>query len=79
MQKRCEWANDTPLKEYHDKEWGVPLHNDKKLFEFLILDGAQAGLPGLQFSKKEMRIEKPLTASTQKKLHYIPGLMCGDC
>ena len=44
MIKRCEWATDILLKEYHDKEWGVPLHNDKKLFEFLILDGAQAGL-----------------------------------
>ena len=44
MVKRCEWATDNLLKEYHDTEWGVPLHNDKKLFEFLILDGAQAGL-----------------------------------
>ncbi|HWB52850.1 MAG TPA: DNA-3-methyladenine glycosylase I [Tepidisphaeraceae bacterium] len=41
---RCHWAK-TPLSEvYHDTEWGVPLHDDRKLFEFLVLDGAQAGL-----------------------------------
>ena len=43
--KRCPWPTDIPLMiEYHDKEWGVPVHNDKKLFEFLILEGFQAGL-----------------------------------
>jgi DNA-3-methyladenine glycosylase I len=43
--QRCDWAVGDPLMQaYHDKEWGVPLHDDKKLFEFLILDGAQAGL-----------------------------------
>ena len=42
---RCPWPSDDALMiEYHDKEWGVPLHNDKKLFEFLILEGFQAGL-----------------------------------
>src|SRR5262245_53086207 len=42
--KRCAWAK-TPLSvAYHDAEWGVPLHNDNRLFEFLILEGAQAGL-----------------------------------
>jgi DNA-3-methyladenine glycosylase I len=41
---RCQWAK-TPLSiEYHDREWGVPVHNDRTLFEFLILEGAQAGL-----------------------------------
>jgi len=44
MQKRCEWAKDEPNITYHDKEWGRPQHNDQKLFEFLILEGAQAGL-----------------------------------
>ena len=43
--KRCPWPTDIPLMiEYHDKEWGVPIHNDKRLFEFLILEGFQAGL-----------------------------------
>jgi len=42
---RCAWCESSKLMiDYHDKEWGVPLHNDKKLFEFLILEGAQAGL-----------------------------------
>jgi DNA-3-methyladenine glycosylase I len=42
---RCPWPSDDFLMiKYHDKEWGVPLHNDKKLFEFLILEGFQAGL-----------------------------------
>lgn len=44
MSTRCAWAN-TPLSiAYHDAEWGVPLHDDRGLFEFLILEGAQAGL-----------------------------------
>ena len=44
MSKRCAWAR-TPLSiDYHDKEWGVPLHDDTRLFEFLVLEGAQAGL-----------------------------------
>ena len=43
--KRCPWPTDIPLMiEYHDKEWGVPIHNDKRLFEFLVLEGFQAGL-----------------------------------
>ena len=42
---RCPWpANDSLYIKYHDKEWGVPVHNDKKLFEFLLLEGFQAGL-----------------------------------
>ncbi len=43
--RRCEWANASVLgQEYHDKEWGRPVHDDRLLFEFLILEGAQAGL-----------------------------------
>jgi DNA-3-methyladenine glycosylase I len=41
---RCEWANNAALIDYHDLEWGVPLHDDRALFEFLILEGMQAGL-----------------------------------
>lgn len=46
MKKRCHWVNlDNPLYvEYHDKEWGVPVYDDQKLFELLCLEGAQAGL-----------------------------------
>src|SRR5215813_10777052 len=41
---RCWWAQTEPMIAYHDQEWGVPLHDDRGLFEFLILEGAQAGL-----------------------------------
>jgi DNA-3-methyladenine glycosylase I len=42
--KRCDWAKNDLAIKYHDEEWGVPLHDDQRLFEFLILEGAQAGL-----------------------------------
>jgi DNA-3-methyladenine glycosylase I len=42
--QRCEWANNAALIDYHDHEWGVPIHNDRALFEFLVLEGMQAGL-----------------------------------
>jgi DNA-3-methyladenine glycosylase I len=43
--KRCSWAGSDPLMvRYHDREWGVPVHDDRKHFEFLVLEGAQAGL-----------------------------------
>src|SRR5215475_8756276 len=41
---RCAWAKSDLMVTYHDREWGVPLHDDRALFEFLILEGAQAGL-----------------------------------
>lgn len=51
--KRCLWADSDPLLcEYHDREWGVPVHDDVKLFEFLVLEGAQAGLSWLTILKK---------------------------
>ena len=50
---RCTWANVSPLyQEYHDKEWGVPVHDDRLLFEFIILEGAQAGLSWSTILKK---------------------------
>ena len=53
MKKRCFWAKEDPLiLEYHDKEWGVPVHDDQCLFEFLILEGAQAGLSWTTILKK---------------------------
>src|SRR6266576_4430513 len=44
--KRCSWvsADDPLMLQYHDREWGVPVHDDRKHFEFLVLEGAQAGL-----------------------------------
>ena len=46
---RCAWATTEPAIIYHDEEWGVPVHNDRVLFEFLILEGAQAGLSWNRF------------------------------
>ena len=51
--RRCAWAGDDPLyRAYHDEEWGVPLHDDRALFEFLLLEGAQAGLSWITILKK---------------------------
>jgi DNA-3-methyladenine glycosylase I len=51
--KRCPWCGDDPLyQSYHDREWGIPLHDDRKLFELLILEGAQAGLSWLTVLRK---------------------------
>jgi DNA-3-methyladenine glycosylase I len=50
---RCSWAGDDPLYvRYHDTEWGVPLHDDRRLFEFLVLEGAQAGLSWITVLRK---------------------------
>jgi DNA-3-methyladenine glycosylase I len=51
--KRCDWAGTDPLYiEYHDTEWGVPLHDDRRLFEMLVLEGAQAGLSWITILRK---------------------------
>ena len=53
MPNRCEWSTSDPLYiTYHDQEWGVPVHDDRHLFEFLILEGAQAGLSWLTILRK---------------------------
>jgi DNA-3-methyladenine glycosylase I len=53
MKKRCEWCGTDPLyMAYHDDEWGVPVHDDRLLFEFLTLEGAQAGLNWLTILKR---------------------------
>jgi DNA-3-methyladenine glycosylase I len=59
MKQRCEWCGSDPLYiEYHDHEWGVPVHDDRKLFEMLILEGAQAGLNWLTILKKRENYRK---------------------
>ena len=56
---RCEWCTGTDIEmAYHDHEWGVPLHDDQKLFEFLILEGAQAGLSWVTVLKKRDHYRK---------------------
>jgi DNA-3-methyladenine glycosylase I len=57
--KTCSWpTGDKLMLKYHDKEWGVPLHNDRKLFEFLILEGFQAGLSWLTILRKRENFRK---------------------
>ena len=66
---RCAWAAGNPLLvEYHDKEWGVPLHDDVKLFEFLILEGAQAGLNWFIILKKRENYRKALDSFNPAKI-----------
>ena len=53
VKKRCPWADSDPLyKKYHDTQWGVPVHDDQKLFELLVLEGAQAGLSWITILRK---------------------------
>ena len=59
MKERCPWAGNDPLYlEYHDREWGVPVHDDRKLFEFLVLEGAQAGLSWITVLRKRENYRK---------------------
>jgi DNA-3-methyladenine glycosylase I len=59
MKKRCEWPSDDELMlEYHDTEWGVPVHDDRKHFEFLLLDAFQAGLSWSIILKKRENFRK---------------------
>ena len=56
---RCPWpANDKLYQDYHDKEWGVPIHNDRRLFEFLLLEGFQAGLSWRTILTKRQNFRK---------------------
>ncbi|RLD48549.1 MAG: DNA-3-methyladenine glycosylase I [Bacteroidetes bacterium] len=59
MKHRCTWSNNNPYNiKYHDEEWGVPVHDDKKLFEFLLLDAFQAGLSWVTILKKRENFKK---------------------
>ncbi len=86
--KRCAWvrADDPLMLEYHDREWGVPVHDDRKHFEFLILEGAQAGLSwtiilrkreGYRHAFAEFDPEKVARFSTSRieKLLLDPGII----
>jgi len=59
MKNRCEWGDSDPLYvKYHDREWGTPLHDERGLFEFLVLEGAQAGLSWLTILRKRDNYRK---------------------
>ena len=66
---RCAWVSDDPLYiAYHDEEWGIPVHDDRKLFEFLILEGAQAGLSWITILKKRENYRRALDGFDPNKI-----------
>ncbi len=68
MVARCEWATEEPNLSYHDKEWGRPEHDDQKLFEFLVLEGAQAGLSWITILKRREGYRKAFSNFDVKKV-----------
>jgi len=85
--KRCEWCSEDPLyQDYHDKEWGVPVYDDSTLFEFLLLEGAQAGLSWITILRKRETYRKAFdnfdankiaryTSKKHEKLLQNPGIV----
>jgi DNA-3-methyladenine glycosylase I len=72
--RRCEWANRGELeRSYHDKEWGVPIHDDRSLFEFLILEGAQAGLSWSTILRKREGYRKAFDNFDARKISKYSG------
>ena len=68
---RCPWAAYEPNLTYHDREWGVPVHHDRELFEFLILEGAQAGLSWTTILNKRENYRKAFDRFRAEKIaHY---------
>jgi DNA-3-methyladenine glycosylase I len=66
---RCDWCYLDPIYiKYHDEEWGVPIHDDKKLFEFLVLEGAQAGLSWLTILKRRTGYKKAFAHFNAEKV-----------
>jgi DNA-3-methyladenine glycosylase I len=69
MKIRCAWAGTDPIYvKYHDTEWGIPLHADRKLFEFLLLDGFQAGLSWITILKKRSNYRKAFDRFEPQKI-----------
>jgi len=69
MKIRCAWAGSDPIYvKYHDSEWGIPLHDDRKLFEFLLLDGFQAGLSWITILKKRSNYRKAFDRFEPRKI-----------
>ena len=67
--KRCAWAGSDPLYvDYHDREWGVPQHRDRRLFELLVLEGAQAGLSWLTILRKRRNYRKAFSGFDPAKV-----------
>lgn len=67
--ERCPWCGDDPLYvAYHDQEWGVPLHDERSLFEFLILEGAQAGLSWITILRKRENYRRAFHAFDAERI-----------
>lgn len=66
--KRCDWVSGEIHTKYHDTEWGVPLHNDRKLFEFLVLDGMQSGLSWQMILRKRKSFRNAFDNFDPKKI-----------
>ena len=71
--KRCGWVSDDIHIKYHDTEWGVPLHNDRKLFEFLVLDAMQSGLSWRIVLNKRTAFKKAFENFVPKKILLPPS------
>jgi DNA-3-methyladenine glycosylase I len=75
--KRCAWADGDPLlAKYHDEEWGVPAHDDRKLFELLNLEGAQAGLSWLTVLRKREGYREAFVGFDPKKVARFTPARC---
>src|SRR3954452_18252933 len=72
---RCAWATTEPAIAYHDEEWGVPVHDDRVLFEFLILEGAQAGLSWDTILKKRENYRKAFAQFDLRKVAKFDAKM----
>ena len=76
MRKRCEWPTDEKIYlQYHDKEWGVPVYDDRKLFEMLIHQGSQAGLRWITILKRRANYRKAYDNFDPESSHVIPALI----
>ncbi len=75
MKKRCPWVSleDPLMLDYHDKEWGVPVHDDRKTFEFLVLEGAQAGLSWSTILNKRENYRKAFAGFDPEKVAAFDG------
>ncbi|MDE3099171.1 MAG: DNA-3-methyladenine glycosylase I [Verrucomicrobiota bacterium] len=80
--QRCPWPTDELYRAYHDTEWGVPLHDDRRLFEFIVLEGAQAGLSWHIILKKRAAYRKAFARFDPEKVARFGrvkiGQLCAD-
>src|SRR5436305_9639672 len=76
MLQRCAWARSEAMTRYHDEEWGVPVHDDQLLFEFLILEGAQAGLSWDTILRKRVNYREAFAGFDPAKVARFTEAKC---